>query len=335
MGFDPFSLIGDVLSVGGSIANNIMNNKATKEANAANEAFAREVNETNWNRQDTAIQRAVSDAQAVGISPLAAIGQAAQSTSSMTANTQAPQFTLGQDAANLAALLTTQDTLSETKRRNLAEEKNTENSLAFQMDKFSKEVEISNERLEFEISESKRQHDDEQARLLETQRQFNQTLAETKFEFDENAKIKASEFENEAFYNQQQIQLDNYNNLCAAYDIAPKIMYCKTEKEYEDQLSAFYSALGIAYKDVYKDDQGKPVSVSGSEASSQSIGGGVNASVVGTGAGFDLNDSTSTSSSFDYSDSLKAAFKQAMSSAYFPVYEPSRGKYTPSERKDK
>lgn len=335
MGLNPFDLIGDVLSVGGSIANNIMNMKATEKANAANEAFAREVNETNWNRQDTAIQRAVSDAQAVGISPLAAIGQAAQSTSSMTANSQAPQFTLGQDAANLAALLTTQDTLAETKRKNLAEEKNTENSLAFEKDKFNKEVEMANERLEFEIEDAKKQHDDEEARLLETQRQFNQSLAETKFEFDENAKIKASEFENEYFYHQQQVQLENYNNLCSAYDIAPKIMYCDDREEYQKQLSAFYSALSVAYKEVYQSEDGNPVSVSGSEASSQSIGGGVNASVVGTGAGFDLNDSSSTSSSFDYADSLKAAFKKSMSSAYFPVYEPSRGKYTPSERKDK
>lgn len=331
MGLSPFSLIGDVLSAGTSIANNIMNMNAQKEANAQNEAFAREVNETNWNRQDTAIQRAVADAQTVGISPLAAIGQAAQSTSAMTANTQAPQFTLGQDAANLAALLTTQDTLDETKRRNLAEEKNTENSLAFEKDKFDKEVQLQNDRLDFEIQEAEKQHDEEKARQLEAQRQFNETMAETKFEFDENAKIKSQEFENEYFYDQQNKQYEAYTNLCSAYGIVPKIKYYTSEKDYEDQLNAFYTALNTNYHDIYKQD-GNPISVSGSSSESSTTGVGGNASVAGTGAGLNISDSSSSAESYDFSQSLEAAFKAAMSSAYFPIYRPSRSKYSESTR---
>lgn len=340
MDFNPFSLIGDVLSVGGSIANNIMNLNAQKEANAQNEAFAREVNQINWDRQDTAIQRAVADAQSVGISPLSAIGQAAQSTSAMTANTVAPQFTLGQDAANLAALLTTQDTLSETKRKNLAEEKNAENSLAFEMDKFNKEVEIQNDRLQFEIDEAQKQHDEETARQLQSVSEFNQLLEEQKYEFDENAKIKSTEFENEYFYHQQEKSLEAYKNVCDQYGIAPKIKYCETEKDYNDALKTFYTSLSNAYNNVYyeynKTEQGSlyvPKNVAGSNSSSSSNTIGGNVSVTGTGGGLNVSDSSSQSSSFNYSESMKAIFQSKTADLEFPVYYgSSRKSYSRSDR---
>lgn len=338
---DPFSIIGNVISAGASIANNVMNMNAQKEANAQNEAFAREVNQTNWDRQDTAIQRAVADAQSVGISPLAAIGQAAQSTSAMTANTQAPQFTLGQDAANLAALLTTQDTLEETKRKNLAEEKNTENSLAFEQDKFNKQCEMDKARLDFEIQEAYKQHDEETARQLEAVRQFNETLQEQKYEFDENAQIKNAEFDNEYFYYQQEKSLESYRNVCEQYGIVPKIKYCSSQDEYDNALKNFYNSLSNKYKDVYYEyistEEGSlytPKNVAGSDSSSSSNTIGGNVSVTGTGGGINVSDSTSESSSFNYSESMKAIFQSKAADLEYPVYNPSkRGSYSKGNRK--
>lgn len=104
------SAIGGVLGAGASIFNNERNIKAQKKANSSNEALQREMNQQNqqnWQsafdytmqqneltrqREDDAIQRQVSDAEAAGISPLAVAGSGGASASSVNSAPIAPEM---------------------------------------------------------------------------------------------------------------------------------------------------------------------------------------------------------------------------------------------------
>lgn len=112
MGF--FSSIGDavggILGAGASIFNNERNIRAQKNANEANEALQREMNQqnqANWQaefdytkqqneltrqREDNAIQRQVADAESAGISPLAVAGSGGASSSVVNSAPSAPEM---------------------------------------------------------------------------------------------------------------------------------------------------------------------------------------------------------------------------------------------------
>lgn len=102
--------VGGVFGAGASIFNNERNIRAQKRTNDANEALQREMNQqnqANWQaefdytkqqndltrqREDTAIQRQVSDAEAAGISPLAVAGSGGASSSTVNSAPSAPEM---------------------------------------------------------------------------------------------------------------------------------------------------------------------------------------------------------------------------------------------------
>lgn len=120
---DPFSLIGGLFSAGLQLPfqvgnmfmqhsqhqadmfmqQHLMNQQiqAQRDINDQNIQFVRSENEINRQREDTAIQRGVSDAKAAGLSPLAGIG-GASSTYASAPQAQAPD--IGSFAGNMASL---------------------------------------------------------------------------------------------------------------------------------------------------------------------------------------------------------------------------------------
>lgn len=111
-GFDPYNpkkqennkqWIGAAIGAAASLASQAVNYFSQKKANAANAAFAQEqfdyqkqLNALTMQRQDSAFQRAVADAQKAGLSPLVAAGSPAQSggvnSTSMSLGQVAPQI---------------------------------------------------------------------------------------------------------------------------------------------------------------------------------------------------------------------------------------------------
>lgn len=113
-GFDPYNpkkqennrqWIGAAIGAAASLASNAVNYFSQKKANKENAAFAQEqfdyqkqLNALTMQRQDSAFQRAVEDAQKAGLSPLVAAGAPAQS-----GGVSSTQMSLGQVAPQVEA----------------------------------------------------------------------------------------------------------------------------------------------------------------------------------------------------------------------------------------
>lgn len=111
-GFDPYNpkkqennkeWIGAAIGAAASLASNAVNYFSQKKANKENAAFAQEqfdyqkqLNALTMERQDSAFQRAVEDAQKAGLSPLVAAGAPAQS-----GGVSSSQLSLGQVAPQI------------------------------------------------------------------------------------------------------------------------------------------------------------------------------------------------------------------------------------------
>lgn len=112
--FTPIGIVGDLLSTGYNIF-----------ANERQFNYQKELNNSLMQREDTAIQRAMADAQNAGLSRMQALGQTASTSNYSSADPSMIQSNLGELGAKMDSLDFSYSELEELKRHNRETELNT------------------------------------------------------------------------------------------------------------------------------------------------------------------------------------------------------------------
>lgn len=211
--------LGDMFSLTGNYINNKRTNEANiqmqKETNALNKKIAdeanalqlnmfneqmdytRQVQETEWNRADTQLQRAVADAELAGLSPLTALG--AGSTGQLVSQPSAPSLHTAQmvspynnpmnpvDFQSLRDLDRAVLDIIKQDRQSSSTEKIEKYRQEHENSRFTAQLRqtsaLTNKQLNLENTRESR-------RLQEQIRQFNATLEQTKTESNRRFKLE-------------------------------------------------------------------------------------------------------------------------------------------------
>lgn len=263
--------------IGGSILGNAINYFSQKDANRQN----RKMQEMQWAREDTALQRHVADAQAAGLSPLANVNG---SPTSLNTSTVAPTVDVSTTADMFRSLGESMQRYAE-KQIDVSENQKNRN---FQDAIVTKQIEASMVELDKKISSQESIADKQ---ISEHLRDSLATLQEMQFSNDRDNALKLTQF----FADQ----------VSAVTGGRSKNYYvCNDAKEYQSAISLWSSQYAKAVSRYISDMS------SASESSSTTAGGSIGASIKGIGGSLSGNGSHSSSSGYTKSsresDSLSA-----------------------------
>lgn len=324
--------LGDLVSAFTNAYNVTSTNKANvemqKETNALNKQIAdernslqlnmfneqmdytRKVQETEWNRADSQLQRAVADAELAGLSPLTALG--AGSTGQVVAQPSAPSLQAAQmvspynnpmnpvDFQSLRDLdravldIIKQDRSSDSQEKIEKYKQEQENS------RFTAQLRsnaaLTNKQLNLENSRESR-------RLQEQIREFNSTLEQTKTENDRQYKLK---------------ELDSLKGYALALTGGASGSYKRVSdyKQWEKDFSD-WSQRYVDYADTITADY---ISTSKSKGGSGSLNLGTNSPLKGLNGGISANGQTSESKSESFSEFYKHKMASFFAKDPVPVY---------------
>lgn len=263
--------------IASSLVGNAINYFSTKDANRQN----RKLQDMQWEREDTALQRHVADAQAAGLSPLANVNG---SPTSLNTSTVAPTVDVSTTADMFRSLGESMQRFAE-KNVDVSENEKNRN---FQSAIVQKQIEASMAELDKKIQSDA---DNTDKQIAEHLRDSLATLQELQFSNDRDNALKLSEF----FADQ----------VSAITGGRSKNFYvCSDEKEYQSAISLWSSQYSRAVKRYLSENSSE------SQSSSTSAGGSLGASIKGIGGSLSGNGSHSSSSGYTRSsresDSLSA-----------------------------
>ena len=257
--------------------------------------YTRQVQEQEWNRADTQLQRAVADAELAGLSPLAALG--AGSTGQVVSQPSAPSLQASQmvspynnpmnpvDFQSLRDLdravldIIKQDRKSDSDEKIEKYKQEQENS-RFQA-QLRQNAALTNKQLNLENTKESR-------RLQEQIREFNATLEQTKTENDRRYKLD---------------ELDTLKGYALALTGGASGNFKRVPdyKEWENEFNA-WSERYVEYSSTIQADY---ISTSKSKGGSGSINLGTTSPIKGLNGGISANGQTSESKSQSFSEFYK------------------------------
>lgn len=253
--------------------------------------YTRQVQETEWNRADTQLQRAVADAELAGLSPLTALG--AGSTGQVVSQPSAPALQAAQmvspynnpmnpvDFQSLRDLDRAVLDIIKQDRQSSSTEKIEKYKQEQENSRFTQQLRqtsaLTNKQLNLENSRESR-------RLQEQIRQFNATLEQTKTENDRQYKLK--ELDSLKGY-----ALAITGNASGAFKRVPD--YKQWEKEFND-----WSQRYVEYSNTIEADY---ISTSKSKGGS----GSADVGIPGIKGGVSASGQTSESKSESFSEFYK------------------------------
>lgn len=295
------SVVGSVLvaAVGG-----LINAIFQKDTNDDNKQFVEQQNNITREREDTAIQRKISDAKAAGISPLSVLGSGGASTSTPLSYTaQAPQF----DVSQIVGSLINSSQISQSSYEKQQDVAMKDKDLAYQEKvlmlkkaELGQQFTLENMKINQALEMHKDTMDLEDRKLLESVRQFNESMKEQQYQFDKESAL-----------NIQEQQLQEYRHFCDMLQVPVKIEYVSDYSKYQEKMTLFQSSWAGVLNTVDFDNLTESSSDSTSTSKGNSLGGSAGASMSeampgmmsNTGAlNFGVNGSKSDSESKSHSE---------------------------------
>lgn len=257
--------------------------------------YTRQVQEKEWNRADTQLQRAVADAELAGLSPLTALN--AGTTGQVVSQPSAPSLQAAQMVSPYANPMNPVDFQSlrdldravldiiKQDRQSSSDEKIEKYRQEQENSRFTQQLRqtaaLTNKQLNLENTRESR-------RLQEQIREFNATLEQTKTESDRQYKLK--ELDTLKGY-----ALALTGNSSGAFKRVPD--YKQWEKEFND-----WSQRYVEYSNTIEADY---ISTSKSKGGSGSLNLGTNSPLKGLNGGISANGQTSESKSESFSEFYK------------------------------
>lgn len=289
-----YNWIAAAVGAAASIGSAIYNMYSQKKNNDRVEDFTREqfdynrqLNNQLMQREDTAYQRAVSDARAAGLSPLTVAGTGGAgsggtvSQSNLSLGTQAPQI----EPNTFLDAMRSLEQESMQKRQLDAQSKSQDKQIDFESMKLQTELDAQNEMLDKQIQSSTESQDKQLAQELKIFNSQQNTLLSI-----ENAK-EASAFSREAMQSAKSMGITNFK-------------YYANFEEYQAALQSRSQGASDAFMSKFSADpyeQSEGLNSGFSDSSSNTVEGSVSAgaSVAGIGAksGFGASDTVGSGSS--------------------------------------
>lgn len=294
--------------------------------------YNKQLNNEIMQREDTAYQRAVADAQAAGLSPLVTAGTGGAgaggtvSQSNLSMNTQAPQI----EPNTFMDAMRSLEEQSMQKRQIDAQNRSQDKQIGFETMKLQTQLDAQNEMLDKQLKSASESQDKElaerQAARIEQSRQFNSQL---NFLIDSKNQDYIFEMQKDAVRSATEMGIKNLNfvdtqeKLEAGYDAFTQAYLDAGDRAMQN----YYSDHGLGADSVSETTSGSASSSSGVSTKLDSGGyGHISApSASGSlGASYEAGDSQSdnvTKSSNVY-DQMRKAQVSAGNRVGFPVLVP-------------
>lgn len=237
-----------------SIWNNERNIQMQQQINAQNLAQAKELQQTAWERDDRAYQRAIEDATKAGLSPLAVLqAGTAGNTITPTAQATAPQSDLSEVINSLisaSGILQRGQEIETQREKTKAEIEATKKQLELQERQLSQEFTIKNKELELQEKEN-----------ITNIKQLNKAFELQTNQLNET--IKTRNYQAQEQVSQQ--STEEYKKFCDTYGVSPTIIrtsdfdefmslnekanenFIKFKKELYKEIPKLYDAMSKAH----------------------------------------------------------------------------------------
>lgn len=317
MADDPLSavlgLLPSLLSAGTSIFGTLYNAKQERQTNELNRAYATEMTERQWSRDDNSLQRQVNDALAAHLSPLAVTG-AMNSSAPLAYQAQPSQLDFSGLIGSLASASSVLDRQAD---RTLKREEDSEQTRQF-------EETFKETSRQFE-AQLKQQDTQFTASQVSTFKQFNATMSYSYKVL--NAEQKSADKERYVKISEQSLSL--YREICSSLGFSPKVETVSDYETYKTKLTQFMTVYDSAMSSFIGKHDSISTSNSYSVNDSTAVNGGV--TVAGTGANVGTNigsgESGSASVTYDNTRSNNAEAFDVLKNVSFPLYRPLNSDY--------
>lgn len=291
---------------------NAANTASQEKINAANIAYNKELNATQQAREDTSYQRAVADATAAGLSPLAVTGGASattvsapamQSATQQAATSIAPQFDVNsavdaylQAQRNSETERANRAAEAENTRHNTAAEANDSATIATNRMKAQADIQTANKQLDV----MKQNADTQSQKVINDSQQFAETLAEQKREHTKDYTMKMNEY-----LAQKATQITGHANY--------KVYHSEAEynKALEEWTKSYKDYFGKNWRNISND----------ADSANNAFSGGLN--IGSSGASVGANAGSSDGKSTNRSSRVNQFIKFFYETHPYPMYVPS------------
>lgn len=294
-------IIGAVIAAAAAIGNTV----SQAETNKANRAQANALNAKANERDDTQFQRAVADAKAAGLSPLAAISNGGGNTAPIMSTAQAPQM----DLSSLIGLSTSMADLNETTRSNKAREEISRTEI-------EKRTELAEEQIAAAITQTNMNNDAQMQRLEKQIEQQNKTL-----------KLEDNKLKQEIAEKKSEKTFQTWQEIGKTWGINPKATYTDNWEEYTQKLTIaeeqFAKALETFQNNASPDKSGQNSSTTNSFQTGANVSvspGGAFAPSVSVGGNYGDSSSNATGATEDITRKNSAYLAELCKDIEWPIY---------------
>lgn len=280
--------------------------------------YTKAVQQEEWARADSQLQRATADATAAGLSPLAALGSGAGSTGSVVSQPNAPRLDLSQMLAGVQNPFIADNIMDTSFLQSIIDAIGNDKKLS------------SQEKIETMKNETERYKITTEAttaanKLAEQVREYDKDFAHnlTVFTKEFNLASSAEDFK-QALEQRKQL----YSEIRERFGVVPQIRYTDNKAEYTSLYDNFMSGYSELVNSLGADYTSQSSSSSSSQSKDRGSNVGIGASVLGSGGngsiGVTHNDSNSESvgqsEASSYAFKVKKQFESGMAKLIFPVY---------------
>lgn len=295
-----------------------MNNEAQLAMFNDQMDWTKHVQQTEWARADSQLQRATADATAAGLSPLAALGSGAGSNGQVVNQPNAPQLDLSHMMSSVQNPFIADNIMSTSLLQSIMDSLSSDKKLSSQ-EKISK---MENETERYRVTTEATTAAD---KLSEQIREYDKDFAHNLEVFTKEFKLASSA---EDFKQSLEQRKQLYSEIKERFGVVPQIKYTDDKAQYHSLYNGFMEGYSSLVNSLGADYSSHSSSSSSNESNNWSGGVGAGANVMGQGGNGSLNLSKGESSSesngqseaSSYAFKVKKQFEAGMAKLVFPVY---------------
>lgn len=280
--------------------------------------WTKHVQQTEWARADSQLQRATADATAAGLSPLAALGSGAGSNGQVVNQPNAPQLDLSHMISAVQNPFIADNIMPTSLLQSILDSLSSDKKLSSQEKISRMEDETERYRVTTEATSA--------ANMLSEQiREYDKDFAHNLEVFTKEFKLASSaEDFKQSLSNRKQL----YSEIKERFGVVPQVKYTDDKTQYNALYQGFMQGYSSLVNSLGADYSSHSSSSSSNESNNWSGGVGAGANVMGQGGNGSLNLSKGESSSesngqseaSSYAFKVKKQFEAGMAKLVFPVY---------------